>query len=59
MTNEPEQPYNWGEDKDWLAELDRREQALLNGTAIVYTLEESMERIMKSIKANKQKKSSA
>jgi hypothetical protein len=56
MVEEDIEAYDRWEDKDFVAELERREKAYKNGTAKMYTFDESIKRakqVAKKVKAAK------
>ena len=56
MVEEDIVPYDRWSDKEFLAELERREKAYKNGTAKMYTLDESVKRARQAIKKVKKGK---
>jgi len=50
LENEIKEDGSWWSDKDFVTEMDRREEAVLNRTANVSTFEEAFKRIEKKIK---------
>ena len=56
MVEEDIVPYDRWSDKEFVAELERREKAYKNGTAKMYTLDESVKRARQAIKKVKKGK---
>lgn len=56
MVEEDIAPYEKWNDKEFLAELNRRENAYKNGTAKMYTLNESVKRATQAVKKVKKGK---
>ena len=45
LEHEIEDRYDWRNDEEWVAELNRREGACLDGSTKTYTLDETLERV--------------
>jgi hypothetical protein len=45
-----DEPYDWRKDEEWLAELDRREKSVLDGTAKTHSLEETLDIVRQATK---------
>jgi hypothetical protein len=56
MVEEDIAPYDRWSDKEFVAELERREKSYKNGTAKMYTLDESVKRARQAIKKVKKAK---
>jgi|CXWL01.1.fsa_nt_gi hypothetical protein len=56
MVEEDIVPYDRWSDKEFVAELERREKAYKNGTSKMYTLDESVKRARQAIKKVKKGK---
>ncbi len=55
VEEEIEETCDYWHDENFMAELQRRENAYLNGTAKTYTLEQSVSRVQKALKKIKSK----
>ena len=56
MVEEDIVPYEKWNDKEFIAELEKREKAYKNGTAKMYTLDESVKRAKQAVKKVKRGK---
>ena len=56
MVEEDIVTYNRWSDKEFVAELERREKAFKNGTAKMYSLDESVKRARQAVKKAKKDK---
>lgn len=59
VEEEIEETYDQWKDESFIAELQKREKAYLDGTAKTYTLEESMDSAGEAVKKVKNKKHNA
>ena len=56
MVEEDIAPYEKWTDKEFVAELERREKEYKNGTAKMYSLDESLKRVRQTVKKVKKGK---